>query len=62
MNNYLEKGFIIIANNSNKLSILTNDMKLTIHAIYKLETYFVMKREHSNLLSIKHHKEISHTV
>ena len=44
VNNYLEKGFIIIANNSNKLSILLNDVKLIIHAIDKRETYFVMKK------------------
>ena len=38
-----------------------NDVKLLIHFIDKLETYF-MGKKHRNLPSIKHRKEISHTV
>ena len=44
MNNYLEKGFFIIENKSKQLSILPTDLKLRIHAINQLETYFVMAK------------------
>ena len=42
VNNHLAKGFFTIENNSNQLSVLTNDAKLRIHAIDKLETDFVI--------------------
>ena len=44
VNNYLEKGFFIIANNSKQLIILPNDAKLIICATNQLETYFVVKK------------------
>ena len=44
VNNYLEKGFFIIEKESNQLSILLDDVKLIIHVIDQLETYFVMKK------------------
>ena len=44
VNNYLEKGFFTIVNNSKKLSSIMNDVKLRIHAIDKLETCFVMAK------------------
>ena len=44
VNDYLEKGFFIIENNSNQLSILPNDVKLRIYTIDKLETDFVMAK------------------
>ena len=56
VNNYLEKSFLIIANNSKHLSIFPNDVKLRIHAIYQIETYFVMAKKHRNFLSSKHQK------
>ena len=62
MNKYLAKGFFIIGNESKQLSILPNDVRLRIHAIEKLKTDFVMKKKHSNLISSKHYKEITHTV
>ena len=44
VDNYLEKGLFIIANNSNQLSSLPNDVKLIIHVIDQLETDFVMEK------------------
>ena len=44
MNNHLAKGLFIIENKYKQLSMLLNDVKLTIHAIEQLETYFVMKK------------------
>ena len=41
VNNYLAKGFFIIEKNSKQLIILLNDVKLRVHAIEQLETYFV---------------------
>ena len=45
VNNYLVKGFFLIEKDSEQLRILTNDAKLRIHEIDKLETYFVMAKE-----------------
>ena len=42
MNNYLSKRLFIIESNYKQLSMLPNDVKLIIHAIEQLETYFVM--------------------
>ena len=42
VNNHLAKGFFTIEKNYNQLSVLTNDAKLRIHAIDKLETDFVI--------------------
>ena len=44
VNNYLEKGFFIIAKNSNQLSSLLNDVKLIIHEIDKLKTDILMAK------------------
>ena len=44
MNNYLEKGFFIIEEKYKQLSMLPNDLELTIHAIEQLETFFVMAK------------------
>ena len=44
MNKYLAKWFLIIEKDSKKLSIIPNDVKLKIHAIDQLGTYFVMKK------------------
>ena len=45
MNNYLEKWFFIIENNSKQLSILPDDVKIRIYAILQLETYFIMAKK-----------------
>ena len=44
VNNYLEKVFYVIENNSKKLSMIPNDLKLIIHMIDQLETYFFMAK------------------
>ena len=44
VNKYLAKGFFIIEKYSKQLIILPNDVKLIIHAIDQLETYFVMAK------------------
>ena len=44
MNKYLEKGFFMIENDSKQSIMIQNNMKLIIHAIEKLETDFVMKK------------------
>ena len=44
VNKYLAKWLFIIEKESQKLSILLNEVKLTIHAIDQLETYFVVAK------------------
>ena len=44
VNNYLEKGFLIIEKESKQLKIIPNDVKLRINAIDQLETYFYEKK------------------
>ena len=44
VNRYLAKGLFIIENKSNQSSIIPDDVKLIIHAIEQLETYFVMAK------------------
>ena len=44
VNNYLEKGFVIVGNNSRQLSSILNDVKLRIHSIDQIETDFVMEK------------------
>ena len=44
MNNYLEKVFYIIENDSKQKSMIPNDMKLRINVIDQLDTYFVMAK------------------
>ena len=44
VNNYLEKGIIIIEKNSKQLISLLNDVKLIINEIDKLEIYLVMAK------------------
>ena len=44
VNKYLAKGLFIIKNDSKHLISLPNDLKLIIHAIDQLETYFSMKK------------------
>ena len=61
INNYLEKGLFIIENDSKHLSILPNDTKLIIYAHDALKQILLWQK-HTNLLCIKHHKEIAHTV
>ena len=55
VNNYLAKGFFIIEKESKQLSILLNDVKLSIHIIYQLKKDFYGKN-HSNLLCSKNNK------
>ena len=50
VNYHLEKGLVIIEKESQKLSILLNDVKLIIHAIDQLETYFVVEKSQQFLL------------
>ena len=42
MNNYLAKEFVIIEHKSKQLISLPIDVKLRVHEICQLETYFVM--------------------
>ena len=51
VNDYLAKGFFIIENNFNQLSILLNDVKLRICVIEQLEKYFVMAKN-TEILSV----------
>ena len=44
MNNYLEKRFLITERESEQSNMLPNDVKLIIHTIEKLETYFVIAK------------------
>ena len=44
VNKYVEKGFFIISNSSEQLSSVQNDVKLRIHAIDKLEIYFIIAK------------------
>ena len=44
VNNYLEKVFYIIENDSKQKSMIPNDMKLRINVIDQLDTYFVMAK------------------
>ena len=62
VSNYLSKGFFIIEKYSKHLRIIPNDVKSIIHVIDEIETYFVMKKKHSNFLCRKHDKQIAHTV
>ena len=54
-NHNLEKGFVILEQNSKQLSSVTNDVKLRIHAIDKQKILFYGV-PHSYFLSRKHHK------
>ena len=47
INNYLEKGFYIIENDSKQLSLLPNDIKLRINLIDQLDIDFVMAKNKS---------------
>ena len=42
--NYLEKVFYIIENDSNKLSLLPNDVKLRINMINQMDADFFVKK------------------
>ena len=44
MNSYLSKLFFIVEKDSKNLSTIPNDVKLIIHVIGKLETYFLFKK------------------
>ena len=59
VNDYLAKGFFILEK-SKQLIMLTDDIKLRIHAIEQLETYFFMKK--TAFYSVANTIIFSHTV
>ena len=61
MNKYLLKDFFVIENDSMQLSMLPNDVKLTINVIDQLETDFFMEKIYSNFLCRRHHKKVTYS-
>ena len=43
--NYLSKGFSIIEYNTNQFKLISNDVKLRINLVDKLEKYYVMVKD-----------------
>ena len=58
---YLSKGFSIIEQGSNQLSLIPNDVKLIINMINQLDTYFFYGKKQSNFCRKKHHQTIEYS-